>query len=110
MARTALVVQNATQAGTTQAAEQPSDVANGNYVPNTGSIVIVARNSNGAATARYVDIRPTRTVAGQSATAIRRTIAAGASAILGSYTRADFGSQIQLDPEHADIKFQVYRA
>lgn len=110
MPRTALTVQDASQAGTTLAAEQNSDVANGNYVANVGDIVILARNSNGSATARYVDIQPSRTVAGQSVDAIRKTIAAGASAILGRYDRADFGPQIQVNAEHADIKFQVIRA
>lgn len=110
VARTALVVQDASQAGTTQNAEQNSDVANGNSVVNTGQVVILARNSNGSATARYVDIQPSRTVAGQSVDAIRKTIAAGATAILGRYDRADFGSVIQINAEHADIKFQVIRA
>lgn len=110
MPRIALTVQDATQAGTTLAAEQNSDATEGHYVANNGSIIILARNSNGSATARWVEVQPTRTVAGQEVDAIRKTIAAGASAILGRYDRSDFGSQILINVEHADIKFQVIRA
>lgn len=110
MPRTALTVQDATQAGTTLAAPTAADVVNGNYVANTGQIVILATNTNGAATARFVDIQPTRTVAGQTVDAIRVTVADGDTEILGRYDRADFGSQILLNAEHDDIEFQVIRA
>lgn len=110
MPSTALTVQDAAQAGVTRQAEQNSDAVNGNYVPNTGQVIILARNSNGAATARYVRVQPSRTVAGQSAEPIQVNIAAGATALLGRYDRADFGPRIELIPEHADVKFFVFRA
>lgn len=108
MARTALTVQSASRTGTVQAAEQNSDVANGNSVANSGRTVILARNSNAGSTVRNVTIAFTKTVDGQAITSITVAIAAGATAVLGRYSKANFGSVLQLNADNAEVKFRVY--
>jgi hypothetical protein len=59
---------------------------------------------------RNVLVQVTRTVAGQSVDPIEVPIAAGATEILGRYDRSDFGAEILLNADNAEVTFQAIRA
>jgi hypothetical protein len=109
MARTLIPVVDTSKAGTTMPAEVAADVANGNYVPNDGKTLVLARNANGASTARTVTITLVGTIDGFAPAARTISIPAGASKILGPYEVVNYGSQLQLSGDNAELKFTPIR-
>jgi hypothetical protein len=108
MARTALTSIIPTIGGTLRPAEVAGDAGNDHTVVNTGSTIVIARNSG--AVSRTVEVEFHRTVAGQTVTKLSRTIAAGASYVFGRYDPKDFGRSMKLNVDHAELLLTVIEA
>ncbi len=109
MARTLIPVVDTSKAGTTMPAEVAADVANGNYIPNDGKTLVLARNANGASVARTVTIALVGTIDGFAPAARTISVPAGASKILGPYEVANYGSQLLISGDNAELKFTPIR-
>ena len=88
-------------------AEVNGDPVNNHYVTNTGKTKLLIRNANGAATARTVTIRLFRTVDGQSITSKTKAIPAGETHIFGPYPVNDYGTQLLIDVDNAELKLRA---
>ncbi len=91
--------------GTLLPAETVGDATNNHYVQNTGKTKVLCRNSG--ATPRVLTILIYRTVAGQPVTSITKTIPAGETHVFGPYPVNDFGTQLLLNPAHAELLFRA---
>jgi hypothetical protein len=109
MPRTAMTVTDISRAGVAVPAEQTVDVANGNYVPNDGKVVLLVRNSNGAATSRTLTIAVNGSIDGQPVTSRSYSIAAGASRYLGTFDTTNYGTQLNINGDNTDLKVSPLR-
>lgn len=91
--------------GTVLPAETAGDATNNMVVQNTGKTKVHVRNSG--ATPRVLTILIYRTVAGQPVTSITKTIPAGETHVFGPYPVNDFGTQLLLNPAHAELMFRA---
>lgn len=107
MARALIPTAVATTAGTVLPNEQDGDPVNNHYLQNSGKTKLLVRNSNGAATARTVTLRLYRTVDGQSITSKTKSIAAGATAVFGPFDQTDYGTQVLVDVDNAELKLRA---
>ena len=105
MARGLIPTTIADRDGTVLPAETVGDATNFHYVQNTGKTKVIVRNTG--ATPRILTILVYRTVAGQPVTSITKSIAAGASEVFGPYPVNDFGTQLLLNPAHAELVFRA---
>lgn len=104
MSRTAITVTPITRAGVAPPSEATGDVAQGNTVPNDGNTFLLVRNSNGASTARVLTIRLSGGADGQSIVPRTVSIPAAASRYIGPFDTASYGTDLLLDPDHAELK------
>lgn len=109
MARVNVPVTSITRTGVVAPSETSGDAGNGNSVANNGSILIEVRNSNGSATTRTLSISFPTTVDGQAVVAKTYPIAAGVTKRIGPFPTKDYGTTLQLDPDHADLKLLAWR-
>lgn len=109
MARTALTPTASSKAGTVLPAGTAADVANGNSIANDGSTIILARNTNGASTARTVTITLTGAIDGFAPAPRTISVAAGTTKVLGPYEVTNYSSTLQISGDHAELEFQVIR-
>lgn len=95
--------------GNPMAAAIAGNATDDNSVTNTGKTMLLVRNVNGSATARTLTIHFAQTVLGQEVESIVKSIPAHATNahLFGPYPTAQFGRLLLLDPEHADITFQI---
>lgn len=93
--------------GVVLAAEQDGDTVNNHQLANSGKEKIHVRNANGASTARTVTIKFNRTVQGSAIASIVQAIPAGATWVFGPFPVDDFGSQVQIDVDNAELKLRA---
>lgn len=105
MARTQTTVVRSRRSGIALAAEQNGDTANGHYYLNSGKTLLLVRNAN--AGAQNVTIQVQGKVDGQSATDRVISIPAGETHVLGPYDVANYGSQVEVDVAHVDLKLRA---
>ncbi|RKR92772.1 hypothetical protein BDK92_7252 [Micromonospora pisi] len=109
MPRVSIPVTEVTRAGIAPAAETNGNATDNHVVANNGKVILLVRNSNGAATARTVTVRFARDVDGQAVTPRTYEIPAAASRYIGPFDQATYGAQMQVDVDHADLKLSAYR-
>jgi hypothetical protein len=107
MARIAIVPVVSDRDGTALTPEVNGDPAENHYVQNSGRTKLLIRNSNGAAQARTVTIRLSRTVDGQTVASKTKAIAAGATEVFGPYPQDDYGTQLLIDVDNAELKLRA---
>lgn len=107
MARVAVPVTVITKAGVAPATEVNGDPVNGHSIANGGSTFIVARN-NGA-TPRTVTINLQGSVDGQPITARTVPVPATASRYIGPFDTTRYGSSLEVQVDHADLKLLAFR-
>jgi hypothetical protein len=85
--------------------ELAGDAVNFHTVPNDGHVLLIVRNANGASTARTLTIHRSRTLDDGASVASRTvTVAAGATRVLGPFPPEDYGRDLLLDPDNAELK------
>lgn len=104
MARSAIPMAVSTNKGALMPAELDGDATNNHYMQNSGVEKFIARNSG--AGARTVTILFTKTIEGQAVTSYVKSLAAGASWVFGPFSVDNYGTQVQVNPEHAEIKLR----
>lgn len=107
MARAQVVAKTSDSNGEKLLDEANGDAVEGHYVVNSGKTKLLVRNANGAATARTVTFLFARTVDGQGVTSRVVSIPAGETWVFGPFDRNDYGSQLNFNVEHADIKLRA---
>lgn len=107
MARALVPTVVSTRAGVTLPAEQNGDAVNGHYLQNSGKTKLLVRNSNGAATPRVVSFRFSKTVDGSTVTARAETVAAGDTQVFGPFPTDDYGTQLLIDVDNAELKLRA---
>lgn len=103
MARGAIATVTSTTTGVEAPTPTTGDAVNGHYVTNTGKTKIHVKNTNGASTARTVTFHVFRTVDGQTVTSKTKAVPAGKTWIFGPFDRNDYGSQILIDVDNAEL-------
>lgn len=109
MARVAVPVTSITRTGVAPAAETAGDAVNNHTVANDGQVILLVRNANGAATDYDLTVHLQGVIDGQAIDPKVYTIAAGASRYIGPWPTSRYGTSMQVDVEHADLKLSAYR-
>lgn len=109
MPRVSVPVNALTTSGIAPAAEVNGDPVNNHAVANDGRTFVLVRNSNGAATARTLTIVVQGAVEGQGITPKTVSVPAAASRYLGPFNTTNFGSELQLNVDNAELKLSAYR-
>lgn len=109
MARTSLTAVQASRAGTTLPAATAGDVVNGNSVANDGRVVLVVKNTNGAATARTITFQTARSVDGLTAPTRQESIPAGETQVFGPFDPNDYGTTLNFDASNAEVTISAIR-
>ncbi|WP_250029805.1 hypothetical protein [Paractinoplanes maris] len=110
MPRATLTVNNITKAGIAVPTETNGDTVNGHSLPNDGAkTFLLARNSNGASTARTLTVRLQGSVDGQAITPKTYSIPAGQSRYIGPFDTSRYGSSVAVDVDNAELKITAFR-
>jgi hypothetical protein len=110
VARTALTATQATRDGTTLPAATAGDATNGNSVANDGRIILIAKNTNGASTARTLTFQTARAVVDNLTKPTRQeSIPAGETQVFGPFPVADYGTTLAFDVSNAEVTINVVR-
>jgi hypothetical protein len=109
MPRTAVPVTKITRAGVANATEVNGDPTNNHVIANDGKTWLEARNSNGASTARTVTIHLSAVVDGQTVTSRTKAVPAGTTQKFGPFPIVQYGDQVQVDVDNAELKLTAYR-
>ena len=109
MARTALTATQASRAGTTLPAATAGDATNGNSVQNDGRVILIAKNTNGASTARTITFQTVRSVDGLTNPTRQESIPAGETQVFGPFPPTDYGTTLAFDVSNAEVTIQVVR-
>lgn len=104
MARTLITPTAVTRTGVAPPAETAGDVANGNYIPNSGNLYLLLRNANGASTARNLTVAFANSVDGQTVTPKPYAVAAGASLWVGPFPVSIYGQSLNINADNAELK------
>lgn len=104
MPRVVVPVVKAAKAGIALATEVDGDTTNHHYYNNSGKTLLLVRNANVAGMDVTVDV--TGTVDGQAATDRVVEVPAGATWVFGPYDVQNYGSQVNVNVEHADVKLR----
>lgn len=107
MARGAIVPTVSVRPGVKLVDEANGDATNGHYVANNGNTRLHIRNANGASTARTVTIRLAATVDGQVPAWRTQAIPAGETWVFGPYDTTNYGTQILIDVDNAELKIRA---
>ncbi|WP_217545582.1 hypothetical protein [Streptomyces sp. GbtcB6] len=107
MARTVVSVTQITRAGVAAGTEASGDPTNNHTIPNNGKMILQVRNS-GSTTARTVAFRFPGSVDGQSVTPRAVSIPTSATRWFGPFPTGDYGSQLQVDVDNAELKLTAY--
>ncbi|MGW6920836.1 hypothetical protein ACWGA9_06065 [Streptomyces sp. NPDC054950] len=108
MARTEIPIVAFTRAGTVMPTAQAGDVANGHALPNDGRVGLIVRNAS-TDTVHSVTIALSRTVDGQTVTPRVIALAFGQSRALGPFAPGDYGNDVHIDVDHADLTLLAVR-
>jgi hypothetical protein len=112
MARVALTVTSyASAPGAAKAAvavpnEDNGDAANDHTFVNDGRTFLELRNSSGVTT-RNAEVEFTKTINGQSVTKHAYALAANAHVRLGPWETENYGTTVNVNVDHSDIKLRV---
>lgn len=90
--------------------ETTGDATNGHSIAaNDGRVFILARNSNGSATARTVSVLVEQQVDGQTVAAKSMSVAAGATKAFGPFPKAVYGETLLVDVDNAEMFLRAVR-
>lgn len=107
MARGQIVAKASSSHGAKLNNETTGVPADGHYVVNSGKTKLLVRNSNGASTARTVTFLFSRTVDGQGVEDLAVAIPAGETWVFGPFDRNDYGSQLNIDVDNAELMLRA---
>lgn len=107
MPRTNVPVTQITRAGVAAPAEITGDPVNNHVVSNNGRVVLLVRNS-GSTVARTLTLRLPGTTDGQSITPKTVSLAQSTSRYIGPFPTGDYGSQLQIDVDNAELKLLAF--
>lgn len=85
------------------------DASNGHYVENDGMTAILAKNTNGSATARTITFLTPGTVDGQAVGDRTESIPAGETQFFGPFPTASYGRTLNIDVSHAEVTLEALR-
>ncbi|WP_435209593.1 hypothetical protein [Streptomyces sp. bgisy034] len=106
MPRVAIPVTQITRAGVAPGTEVNGDATNNHTVANNGRMFLEVRNSG--AVSRTVTFRFPGVVDGQSVTPRAVSLAAAAIRRFGPFPTGDYGNQLQVDVDNAELKLTAY--
>lgn len=106
MPRVAVPVTQITRAGVAAPAETNGDPVNNHSVPNNGRMFLEVRNSGSVS--RTVTFRFPGVVDGQAVTPRAVSLAAAAIRRFGPFPTGDYGSQLLVDVDNAELKLTAY--
>lgn len=101
-------VTSITRAGVAPATPTAGDATNGHTVANDGNVFILAKNTNGASTARTITFAFSKHVDGQTVSPVTHSLAAGASLYLGPFSTPDYGADLAITVSHAELVLSAY--
>lgn len=104
----AVPVSSITRAGVAPASPTAGDATNGHTVSNDGNVFILAKNTNGASTARTITFAFAHKVDGQTISPVTHSLAAGASQYMGPYPESEYGDEIAITVSHAEMVISAY--
>ncbi|WP_326728986.1 hypothetical protein [Streptomyces phaeochromogenes] len=107
MPRVSVPVTQITRVGVAAPAETNGDATNNHVVANNGKVVLLVRNS-GSTVARTVTLRLPGITDGQSITPRTVSIAQSTSRYIGPFPTGDYGSQLQVDVDNAELKLLAF--
>ena len=96
-----------TRDGVEPPAEVTGDTTNNHFVYNDGRTVLLVRNSGASGHTLTVNIK--RTVDGQTAEARTVAVPASESRYVGPFPVADYGDQVEVDVDHAELLLTALR-
>lgn len=105
MARGAIPVSITTRDGVLLPAETNGDATNFHYVINSGKTKVHVRNSG--AVSRTVTFKFYRTVDSQTVASRTKAIPAGETHVFGPFPVEDYGSQLLIDVDNAELKLRA---
>lgn len=107
MPRVAIAVTSSTRAGVTLTATT-GDPVNNHTVPNDGRTAVIVENT-GSTVARTVTFRIARKVDGFAVTPRTETVAVGERQLFGPFDVQEYGGQLQVDVDNAELKLTPIR-
>lgn len=109
MPRVAIPVTQITRAGVAAPTEVNGDATNNHVMGNDGRTFLLVRNS-GSTVARVVTLRLSAMHDGQSVTPRTVSVPQSTSRYIGPFPTGDYGSQLQVDVDNAELKLLAFRA
>ena len=109
MPRTNIAATQASRAGTTLPTATAGDVTNGNYTANDGRVILIAKNTNGASTARTLTFQTVRSIDGLTNPTRQESIPAGETQVFGPFDPNDYGTTLAFDASNAEVTINVVR-
>lgn len=107
MARVVIPVTEITKAGIAPATEVNGDATNNHYFANDSRTFLVVRN--GGASTRTLTVKFAATVDGQAVTSRTYSLATTVTRFIGPFETGPYGTTVNVDVDHADIKLVAYR-
>jgi len=108
--RTSLTAAQASRAGTVLPAATAGDAVNGNSIANDGRVILIAKNTNGASTARTITFQTARSVVDDLSKPTRQeSIPAGETQVFGPFPSTDYGTTLNFDVSNAEVTIQAVR-
>lgn len=105
MARAQIPVSTSTTKGVLFVAEQNGDAVNHHQLANSGREKLHVRNSG--AGARTVTIKFSKQVDGQAVADYVKSIPAGETWVFGPFPTENYGTQVLINVEHAEVKLRA---
>lgn len=109
MPRTTLTAVQASRAGTVLPTATAGDVTNGNQIANDGRVILIAKNTNAASTARTVTFQTARSIDGLTHPTRQESIPAGETQVFGPFPPNDYGDTLAFDVSNAEVTLNVIR-
>lgn len=107
MPRTAVPVTQITRAGVANGTETNGDATNNHVIANNGKMFLEVRNA-GSTVARTVTFRFPGLTDGQPVTPRPVSIPISTTRRFGPFPTGDYGSQLQVDVDNAELKLSAY--
>jgi hypothetical protein len=106
-ARVSIPVTLADRSGVVLPAAAPGDATNFNSVVNSGTTLLIVKNTG--VTSRTLTVHLDRTVDGFAAAPRTKTLAAGETQVFGPFSVADYGPILHVDVDNAELTIQPVR-
>ncbi|MCZ4607567.1 hypothetical protein O3S80_28135 [Streptomyces sp. Lzd4kr] len=107
MPRAAIAVTQSDRAGVTLT-PTTGDPVNNHTIPNDGRTAVIVENT-GSTVARTVTFRITRKVDGYAVTPRTESVAVGQRQLFGPFDVQEYGGQLQVDVDNAELKLTPIR-